>query len=77
MSLFIDAKYFLFKVKRYKVTIVSRTGKSIDTFTAKSMTQGPKNRIFKLENGLKVTVSNELACIVKQVWMYDDVVTED
>ena len=53
-------KCWIFMVKRLEVTVVTHTGKSVEKFTAKSMTQGAKNRIFKLENGLKIKVSNEL-----------------
>lgn len=72
-----EIKHFLFKVKRLKVTVITANGKSVEKFVAKSMKQGPKNRVFKLENGLKVKVSNELACVVKEVWMYDDILLED
>ena len=71
-------KYWFFKEKRLKVIVVTaNNGKTIQKFVAKSMTQGPKTRIFKLENGLKIRISNELSCIVSEVWMYDGAIKEE
>lgn len=71
-------KHWIFKVKRYKVKVVTaNNGKTIQSFIAKSMKQGPKNRVFKLENDLKIKVSNELACVVEEIWVYDGKIVED
>jgi len=72
-----SVKQWIFKEKRLNVTVVTANGKSIEKFVAKSMTQGSNNRIFKLENGLKIKVSNELACVIKEVWIYNGKEIED
>lgn len=70
-------KRWIFKEKRLRVIVITANGKSVEKFVAKSMKQGPKNRVFKLENGLKIKVANELACVIKEVWTHNGKVLED
>jgi len=70
-------KFWLFREKRFSVSIILTNGKVIDKFIAKRMSQGPKNRLYKMEDGRTIKVSNELACVTKQVWLYDDKIIED